>query len=115
MIRPRAVDKLADAIFETYFQPRDKKLHGSVRFLCAWMGAITLFAAYPLTGAGLGNVIGSPTKLDDIFVGIIVPAIYGALIAMAGTKHGPIRLYISGMFMSALVIGLVLGTWRIAT
>lgn len=61
MIRPRAVDKLADAIFETYFQPLAAPMPYWARFLFAWMGSATLFASYYLTEAGLGKVIGSVT------------------------------------------------------
>ena len=109
-----AADKLADSIVETYFQPLSKPLPGWARFLCAWMGSATLFASFHITNAGLGKVMDSATKLDDIFVSIILPAVYGVLIAIARTKQGPMRLYISGMFMSLLVIGMVLGAWRIA-
>lgn len=101
--------KLINGVYETYFQPSKTSLNWGWRFLCAWLGAATLFvSALGLFGIGPGKWI--TDSKTAYLVGIIGPILYGCLIASAKTPHGPVRLYLSGLLLSVFVVGLLLGT-----
>ena len=115
-----AAEKLVDAVIETYFQLQDEPLPGWGRFLCAWAGAATLFGSMFVTGSGLRNLVQpfndpSLDSFDKIWIVIlttvIAPLVPGFLIAAARTRHGPVRLYFSGLFFSVLVVAVTLGLW----
>ena len=105
-----SVAKLVGAFIETYFQPCEPPLNWGWRFLCAWLGSATLFVSAPAF-FGLGPeqwVVGSELLY---LVWIVGPALYGCLIASAETPHGPVRLYLSGLLLSAFVVGVLLTVW----
>ena len=109
-----AAEKLVDAVIETYFQLQDEPLPGWGRFLCAWAGAATVLGSTFITGAGLMLVLDNADKTwVVILVAVIAPVVPGLLIASAKTRHGPVRLYLSGLLLSVFVVGVVLGTWAV--
>lgn len=106
------IEKLADAIAETYFQLLDQPLPGWGRFLCAWLGAATLFGSMFIIQAGPGILVSTPPSIWVLVLSVIVaPSLFGLIIALARTRHGPVRLYLSGLLLSAFVVVLVIRTW----
>ena len=117
-----AAEKLVDAVIETYFQPLDKPLPREMRFLFTWLGAMTLFGSMLVLRAGPGILL-EPLRSESvdlsiktlivILVAVVVPSLPALLIVSAETRHGPVRLYISGLLFSAFIVGVVFGTWAI--
>ena len=88
------------------------------RFACAFVGAVTFFAALVLSRVvGLGidhpDVFGLYTNVWGIllFMGIPYSIWFSWLVSWKDFGHGPVRLFLSGMFLPAFVytaIGFVL-------
>ena len=116
MIKSNAAEKLADAVIETYFQLLDKPLPGWMRLLCAWAGAATVSGSTFITGAGLKMVLDNADKTwVVILVAVVAPAVPGLLIASARTRHGPVRLYISGMLLSSFIAAVAVNIWSVSS
>ena len=71
----RAIGKLLDAWYETYFQPPSKssmsnkeseELNVWRRFLCAWLGSVTLFAPMPLFVEGIRDALSTSGGISQI-------------------------------------------------
>lgn len=109
-----AADRLVKSIFETYLQLLDEPLHGSLRFLYATLGSLSLFLS-----AMLIRDINYDSRILSLVpyaseVALIIPSVFfGVLISLARTKHGPIRLYISGVLLPAFTITVIRATWSI--
>ena len=113
MSMSNAAERLVDAVIETYFQLLDEPLPRWGRFLCAWAGAATLLGSTFITQAGLGVLLSNADKpWVVILVAVVAPAVPGLLIASARTRHGPVRLYVSGMLLSSFIIFVVLRIWK---
>jgi len=100
----KARDKFLDAIFEIYFRQLDKPLHWFLRFIYASLGAFSLLLS---TVFVVGSIDISRYVLDlapnaPAFFVIGTSAFFGYLIARANTRHGRIRLYISGLLLPAV-------------
>lgn len=110
MSMSNVAEKLADAITETYFQLLDQPLPGWERFLFAWLGAATSFGSVFITGAGPSMLV-NPSIWDIILFVTVPSSLFGFIIARARTRHGPVRLYLSGLFLSTFIIVLTVRTW----
>lgn len=108
-----SVAKLIDGIYETYFQPREE-LAVLARFLCAWLGSVTLFAPMPLFAPGIRDALSiaggiwqveiTALMLFVIGLAFVSSLIIGCLIAWSRTPHGYVRLYLSGFVMTAFIV-----------
>ena len=108
-----AAEKLADAVIETYFQLQDEPLPGWGRFLCAWAGAATLFGGSMFILKTGPIILVESSSIWTVFWTVVVaPSLPGFLIAAARTRHGPVRLYISGMLLSSFIVAVVLKMWK---
>ena len=116
MSMSNAAEKLVDAVIETYFQPLEQPLPVWWRLLCAWAGAATVSGSTFITGAGLKMVLDNADKTwVVILVAVVAPAVPGLLIASARTRHGPVRLYISGMLLSSFIAAVVVNIWSVSS
>lgn len=108
-----AVTKLIEGYYEAYFQPGDE-LKGLVRFLCAWLGSVTLFVPMPLFVPYIREALSIPggiwqleiTALMWYVIGLafVFSLIIGCLIARSRTPHGYVRLYLSGFVVTTFVV-----------
>ena len=109
-----AADRFVKSIFETYLQLLDEPLHGSLRFLYATLGSLSLFLSATLIrdiqyGSGILALVPYASQ-----IALVIPSVFfGLLISLAKTKHGPVRLYISGVLLPAFTITVVRATWSI--
>ena len=115
--------KFLHEFYETYFQPLETPLKWGKRFSYAFLGAFSLFAVAPLLASEI--VVQSELDIsvkDPVFVitpfmffyvGLIglLSAFFAHLISWAKTRHGPVRLYLSGVLLPALVIYIMKVTW----
>ena len=106
-----AAEKLADAVIETYFQLLDDPLPEKMRFLFAWLGATTLFGSTFVIRSGPAIFIDNPRWWVVIPAVVVAPLIFGFIIASAKTRHGPVRLYLSGLLLSGFVVGVARMVW----
>ena len=110
-----SVATVVDSAIETYFQPLKDPMHVWLRFLCAWLGSMSIFMAPFLFGIGPQKWITNEGQIASfwIFYALltIIPSIFGFLVACAETKHGPVRLYLSGMLLSTFTVVLTYGIW----
>ena len=98
---------------EAYFQLGDE-LKGLVRFLCAWLGSVTLFVPMPLFVPYIRealSIAGEIWKLEItalmwyvIGLAFVFSLIIGCLIARSRTPHGYVRLYLSGFVVTTFVV-----------
>ena len=113
MSKSNATEKLVDAVIETYFQLQDEPLPGWGRFLCAWAGAATLIGgSIFLLGTGPIMVVESKSIWTVFWTVVVAPSLPGLVIAAARTRHGPVRLYISGMLLTTFIVAVVLKMWQ---
>ena len=109
-----AADRFVKSIFETYLQLLDEPLHGSLRFLYATLGSLSLFLSATLIrdiqyGSGILALVPNASQ-----IALVIPSVFfGLLISLAKTKHGPVRLYISGVLLPAFTITVIRATWSI--
>lgn len=109
-----SVDRLVTSAFETYFQLLEKPLPGYMRFLYAELGSLSLFlAAILVLDMEPDTGILALVKIDITFTLVIFSVLFGLLVSLARTKHGPVRLYISGVLLPAFVISVIRATWSI--
>lgn len=116
-----SVEKLIDGVIQTYFQLHNDALHISVRFLCAWLGSITLFVPTFAFSRNIRNTLSKPDgfsqiEFDDLSLSLIMlyfvgSIIVGSLIALAKTRHGHVRLYLSGFVLTAFIVVTVYQVW----
>ena len=114
--------KLLDAVHQTYFQPLDEPLKKGARFLYSMLGSFSFFLATPLVLEARSGGIG-----DDSFESVILghgdafltycifvaflSCFYAWIISAAQTRHGPVRLYISGILLPVLLVSLARIAW----
>ena len=116
MAKSKAVDKLLGLTIETYFQLRNEPLSHPKRFLYALLGSLSLFFSADLVreiqfeSPILAFV---PLYMKSFLFPILAASFFGFLIAQAKTKHGPVRLYLSGVLLPAFVVSIVRATWSI--
>ena len=75
-----------------------------VRFLYGLLGAATVFVSWAIPNAVLLTGADWWTKLWGILAGIAPPLWFAWLVSWKDFKYGPIRLYLSGIFLSMLVL-----------
>ena len=110
-----SVAVLIDAASGTYFHLLRNPLPASLRFFYAWLGSATLFA-HSVLGLRIGvleetqavHITQAHVPGKAQFLYIVLSIIHGWLIASAVTRHGAVRLYLSGLFLSAFVFSLFL-------
>ncbi|MCY4226210.1 MAG: hypothetical protein OXF20_00680 [Gammaproteobacteria bacterium] len=113
--RKKSIDKFIDAVYETYFQRLDKPLRWRLRVTYASLGALTLFVSGAFIVVDIDALLeieGLITYVMPLFV-LVISAFFGFLIAMAETRHGPVRLYISGLVLPAFVIVVIRNVFQI--
>ena len=100
---------LQEAIVETYFRHLEEPLHGSLRFIFATLGALSLLIATTILDNDLEERL-YILELGPEFPALIslgASAFYGFIIALPETHHGPVRLYLSGLLLPAIVAGVI--------
>ena len=109
-----AADRIVKSIFETYLQLLDKPLHGSLRFLYATLGSLSLFfSATLIRKIEFDSKILAVVPYGEQAILVVPSVFFGVLISSAKTKHGPVRLYISGVLLPAFTITVIRATWSI--
>ena len=120
------IGKLLDAWYETYFQlpsksstsnKEPKELNVWRRFLCAWLGSVTLFVPMPLFVPHIREALSIAggswqleiTALMWYVTGLasVFSLIIGCLIAWSRTPHGYVRLYLSGFVVTTFVVFMI--------
>lgn len=111
------VRDIVKSAYETYFQPLDEPMFGGYRFAYALAGALSLFGSgvviredrfYHIT------ILLEYSGFSAFLIIACIPSIFfGFLISTAKTRHGPVRLYISGVLLPAFVIFVARRTWSI--
>ena len=111
--------KFLHEFYETYFQPLEKPLGRGKRFIYALSGAFSLF---------ISGFILLVFKIPDIFQNtvfeitpfstlyylmaiLLLSVFFAYLVSWAETRHGPVRLYLSGVLLPALVIYIIRVAW----
>ena len=111
----KSIAKLIEAFIGTYFQLLKTPLPLSTRFFYAWLGSATMFATSPLISPVVVRFLSGDTPLlPDSMLAIgnmYVSFIFAFVIASAKTKHGPVRLFLFGLMLTAFVITLTNGVW----
>lgn len=74
------------------------------RFFYGLAGSATVFGAW--TAEGIPFLLEFSTRdiLSAISTGVVFPSWFAWLVSWKNFNHGPVRLYLSGIFLSALVL-----------
>ena len=75
-----------------------------VRFLYGLLGAATVFVAWAIPNTGLLTGEDVWTISSGILIGFVPPLWFAWLVSWKDVNHGPVRLYLSGIFLSMLVL-----------
>ena len=75
-----------------------------VRFLYGLLGAATVFVSWAIPNTGLLTGASWWTMFYGILAGIAPPLWFAWLVSWKDFNHGPVRLYLSGIFLSMLVL-----------
>lgn len=114
MAASQFADGLLKSAVDTYFQLLDKPLPGYMRFLYATLGALSLFLSAELVREiQYEHRVFSIIPVASTLAPIVVACLFGLLISLANTRHGPIRLYLSGVLLPAFVVAVIRATWSI--
>ena len=105
--------RFVDAAYETYFEPRKTPMWLVVRMAFAWLGSVTMFVFSPEILKLLSQEKSLTLLFHDINMTIaaLTSAIFATVIAAAETKHGPVRLFLFGMMLTAFVLTLANQIW----
>lgn len=129
--RRRLYDSLTDIVTdwrETYVRPLCQPLRTRSRLLYSWAGSFTVIIAAPIALTGLAfpstedekSVSGSRILFEFIQLGgtlnlfviaVLLSGFYAHLIAAAKTRHGPLRLYLSGLLVPVVTISIIRYAW----
>ena len=119
------INLCASAIYEAYFQPRNKALPRHFRFLSSFLGSIIflqLLITSPVIGAlntrgliesgenistNLNIAVAYSTTSIWLFafsISLVYASIFAIIIAAGYSKHGPIRYFIAGIVLPTFTI-----------
>ena len=77
------------------------------RFFYGLLGAATVFGAWTIPNIGLFESLDFWAVLWAILNGVVPPFWFAWLVSWKDFSHGPVRLYLSGMFLSMLVLYII--------
>ena len=115
------IAEFLDAVYRTYFEAMDEPLPALRRGLVVFLGAATF------AGASFA-VVGGAAELSYVFerafgpgytpsIGVyvsvtaVIAAFFAWLVVTANTRHGPVRLYVSGISLPALTVAAIRAVW----
>ena len=102
------------SIYEIYFQTAE--VSKRMRFFWAWLGSLTLymplFTFHPEIRKALNkpmlvfldNINGNPYIIITILICLFTSLAVGGMIATSNDRYGPVRLYLSGLMLSSLIV-----------
>ena len=117
------MDRLIDSFNDVYFQRMDKPLEWPTRFLSAFAGSFTyLFGAYyiffpqfalldqntepNITGSG-SALLGNYDNIVQITWAFILTFVYALVASAIPVRHGPVRFYLTGLFIPFISIVMI--------
>ena len=119
---------LIQSFREVYLQPLDEPLKGISRFLAALAGSSTfLFGTYLIFFYGVDSKIVPDTssKITEsinaafsniepafqLILAVLLAVVYALLVADVPLRHGPVRLYITGLLIPFISTVLIRTAW----
>ena len=114
------LQQLINSVYEIYFQPLPCPMNAFWRFLNAFLGAISIFGTslyfhFEFVSEFIKDVLDPSASKIFFFMLLlfasIISVFFALLVSFAKTKHGPIRIYLSGLLLSAFVVFVVRATW----
>lgn len=74
------------------------------RFFYGLAGSATVFGAWTIDGIPTTRELSTMDIVSAVSTGVVFPVWFAWLISWKNFNHGPVRLYLSGIFLSALVL-----------
>jgi len=119
---------LINSFRDLYLQPLDEPLPDIPRFLAAFAGSSTyLFGTYLILFTDVvsevvpdpnSNITGSVTDLfgsieysSQLILAVVLALVYALLAAAVRVRHGPVRLYMTGLLIPFISTVLIRTAW----
>lgn len=121
------INRLIDAFIDVYLHPLDKPLKPLFRIFVAFIGSSTyLYGSYLIFITEVGQedtVPNIPGSVSDLFgnyeffplfiLTFYLTIFYALVIAAMPVRHGPIRLYLTGLLIPFITTVLIRTAWNI--